>query len=1280
MEAFEAHPTTDHVPDPSRRRPWALAARVAAWAGGAVAVLVLVAVGATLVALHSLDRPWLKSRIQKAARESGGVEIDYASVSFALFSGLTLEGVVVRSPEEVRGFAPDLVRLGRVDVRWHLASLLGMGSGPMIDGLHVSDVALAVVEDENGRTSFDAIPSSGPPPKPSEPVPLSHQAANALRGKAPVGEVVVSGVALALVQTVKGAVASRTELGGLGLALKTATAAEGWTASASLGTAAKPLELDVSRAQGDAKAAARAAVWLVLDASSSAAKAALDLRMVSQTFAPSVAADHWLHAEAALRFDPGAGKTLVTIDHTDAGDGAVNADASIELLDHGDPIVKHAQGDLDAARLLGWLPAGLVPVTAAKAHVHVQVDALVAAPAMPRLADGGSAVVDAELSKVTGDVGGPLRVDEAKLSLHAEPGSAAEGGIAAKGAVALTGVKVASGGNEVAADRLDLACDARQAKDGAISGRVGVRFGRLNVEGPTPVVARDGDLQVDLGALRPNSGDPLATTGDVRVSLTAASIDVRSPGISIVADGLRAKAHTRLDGHPPYALELDAPISHLRVLGKEGGALVDAPFRLETKIHDAFPDLPRPAASRAVAHVAVDLGNAKVALEATKAVDAVDYALSFDAPSLGMARPFLPQALAGRAPWDGMAVALRSNGHVQHLGGGIPAIKETTELEVQRPAFDDVSAKSIALKLQSDGDAVRHHADLDLRAQALVLQGETPSDDHLTLVADFDRDRRSAQVKLGTEGRVTAKASASVSFDASKRALPYDLDLELAHLAPLRPFLAKVKGLEGLDLSEFALGLSSNGTVFGAVADVGRDGTLKLEPHLTRTAGVVGKIDLKLSHLHWGKGDTAVLSPAFAWHADLGLEGARRTVKSHLEAEALHLDLGPHDVDLVGLRDDSTVAVSGDLLDPESEVKEHTVITKVEQDYAPDYPVGDVDYALTAERARDGTVHVTDLKFANAAGGTTFGFSGNAELDGGRRTLSIATKFGQDLTRLTRSPDRFAGKGTVELEANVSSPDLVLYRVRAAMKVHDVSVTMPKAGVDVRQASGEVPITVTVEAGANGVNLRPDEKRSPYSMLRFADQHPLLSRSGFLSVASIKTPMVSIAPLVGNLEIEQNVISLRQFEMGIRGGSITGQMGLDWDGPKSSIELHVRATGVQSSHGEPFDGNIAVVVSAGDRTVEGRAEILRIGERHLLDLLDLQDPSHVDPAMNRIRTALLFGYPDHLRLVFDHGFASAKLELGGLARLVSIGELRGIPMGPLVDKFVTPILDPTGTQ
>jgi translocation and assembly module TamB len=218
-------------------------------------------------------------------------------------------------------------------------------------------------------------------------------------------------------------------------------------------------------------------------------------------------------------------------------------------------------------------------------------------------------------------------------------------------------------------------------------------------------------------------------------------------------------------------------------------------------------------------------------------------------------------------------------------------------------------------------------------------------------------------------------------------------------------------------------------------------------------------------------------------------------------------------------------------------------------------------------------------------------------------------------------------------------------------------------------------VTVAFELRPEGVHIEHGQDPNPYSKLRFADQLPLLRRSGFLSIARLKTPYVTVAPLVGNLEVDQTLISLKQFELGVRRGSITGQCGLDYDGASSRLELHVRASGVQSSHGEPFDGNIAVSISARDRTIDGRAEVLRIGERHLLDLLDLQDPSRRDPAMNRIRSALSFGYPDSMRLWFDHGFASVHLELGGLARWVSISELRGIPMGPIVDRMLTRMQD-----
>ena len=69
----------------------------------------------------------------------------------------------------------------------------------------------------------------------------------------------------------------------------------------------------------------------------------------------------------------------------------------------------------------------------------------------------------------------------------------------------------------------------------------------------------------------------------------------------------------------------------------------------------------------------------------------------------------------------------------------------------------------------------------------------------------------------------------------------------------------------------------------------------------------------------------------------------------------------------------------------------------------------------------------------------------------------------------------------------------------------------------------------------------------------------------------------------------------------------------------------------------------------------------------------MQDPQHVDPAINRVRYGLTLGYPEHLRLVFDHGFASMKISFGGAARLLKVDDVRGIPVGPLVSRALASV-------
>jgi hypothetical protein len=1270
-----SRPVETHAPTkrPRRFRRWVVGSFLVC------AGVVVLAIALGLVLLSSLDRPWLKSRIVGFVRTSAGVDIDYGSARIHLSSGAEVDGLVVRSPPAVRPFAPDLVRIGHLEARWNLRSLLrGAGAGPKVARVLLSDVVVSVVADERGTTSFDLL---GNPSPPTPPVPLSQRARSILGSAPPVGEAAVERLALAYVQTEGGQVAGRTGLDGLELhvAMTAEPAEQGWRARGGLGASGSPRRIHLSR-EGAQKGSAAADVWIALDVTPSNAALALDLRRIEQSFVGRLSADHWVHAEARATFDAEAKKTELTVEHTEAGDGAVALDANVEVPDVGDPLVARAHAEVDIARLLRWLPPGLVPLSADRAHARLDVESLVVGAARA-LAPKGSATLNAEIANVSGELSTTsLSAQDGMIALRVEP--AGGGAMTAKGKVSFPGtLRLALPGRAVETQGLALDLEGTMAAAGALSGQAQVRLGKGTQGGPSPIAVRDAKLEWVATAFEPTS-NPLAARGDLAVTASVAALEANFPAGRAELSDLSVRAHTAPRGEAPYGAEVDARMSRF-ILARGGSPATFGAVHVEGKLADVVPVPGDLASSAGVAHALVEVGGVKATLEATKKGEAVDFLADVTAPTLTAVRPFVAGGLGRAVNWDRLALALHSKGHVERLAGGDVSLNETTGVHLGQPAVGDVSANALDLELTSRGDLRHHEAHLDVRAARLIVAGSPPVDDHAVVSVTIAGDRAalpSLDVTLATDGRATSNLSGSFTFDRGSRAVSYDVKGDVSGLGRLAPLAAKVEALKAIDLSELGVGVSARGAVSGLIDAMSPSGSVTWAPDPLATLRVDGKADVRVAHFRFSKGDVAIAAPLVSVHAETATDGAKRTVETKVECGSVHFDLGEKDLDLQGIASNAHAVVEGSLLEPQIELTQDLSIKGITQDIVPEYPLGDLSLTLAAERGRGGLVHVSDLKLTNGLGGTTVATSGNVDLSEGRRTLSVSTTVGQELDRLSTVPDRFKGSGKLGADATISSPDLKHFRVRAALKGEAVSIHLPRQGIDVDTANGEVPIALAVLIGPKGVGLERTEKGSPYSMLRFADQHPLLARSGFLSITSLKTPWVTIAPLVGNLEIEENVISLRQFEMGVRGGSITGQCALDWEGAKSTLELHVRASGVQSSHGEPFDGNIAVAISAADRTIEGRAEILRIGERHLLDLLDLQDPLHVDPGMNRIRTALVFGYPDHLRLVFDHGFASAHLELGGLARLIRIGELRGIPMGPIIDKALAPILDRLDTK
>ena len=1242
---------------PSRWRRWG---RRAAWA---LTVVAVVAIAALVVVVRALDQPWLKRRIVAMAKQSTGLDVDWTTTHVALFSGLRVERLTVQTPPALRAVAPEFVRVDGLDVTWTARSLVA--GTPRFGALRVERLALTLVRDAAGRTSLTTIEPHGDGKPPPPEVPLSRTPADSLDGPPPIGRIDVAAASVTVLAEAPGAPRERLRVDGLALHATLARAGRGFALAAALGTPEAPLGLTVERTRdGVAAGEAKAKLAARIEASPSAASARVDLEVLSQTLSPSTPVKEVAHVEASARF--GDGRVRVTVQKTRVGDGAATADAELELPDGGAPRIVHAEGAIDLPRVLALVPSSLVPVEAERASLRYRID-------------GQHASVEGEVGRVRVLGGAGIVADGGKLTLTAKP----EGGATVIHAVLPLAALTLPG---VAAGRLHATVDAKIAADGAIGGEATVRFGDVRYGGGagrgggarggkgTRVQARDGELDVRAEALRIDQSLPLASRGTISLSLRAAGVDAVNGATHAVADGVAVNAAAKLTGAPPYALSVDAPIVRLR-LSSGGRALVDAPLHLGAQLADVRIDLPHPRRSGGVATADLTLGALHATLDATKWADAVDYKLRVDAPSLAVVAPFAGAA-AGRAPWDKMSATLASAGRVDHLAA--PSLREHTTLALAHGTWKGpsgaIATDRLELDATSNGNVAKHDLTLALRTHALTVDGALQGDVALDGKASFDVRAPAAHVVVATSGAAGPKLAldAALGFDRARRAVSWDADVSISRLASLAPLTHG--GVSGFDFESLAVTLKGAGSFAGLVHDIDPKGQVHFAPDPLRTLAADGTFDLAVDNLDWSQGNREIGAPHARWHAVLASNGDRRLIHGTLTVDALELDFGDHEIVLRDVVDDIDGTVDGDLRAGVAALDHRLAIKKIDQDLLHPYRMGDVSLVIRANRDRDGVVHIAEISLGNRVGGTTMSLRGGLDAGRERRSLSLRGTLTQDLSRFWAVPGQLQGRGTASVQLRLDSGNLRTYHTLAAVRISGATVELPRAGVKIESMDGEIPLTADLVADADGMHLLGSTSINAYSELRFADQHPLLSRPSFFSIKRLTTPLISVAPLAGNLRVDNNIVALNQLELGVRGGRVTGQCIVDWRGGADAVvETRVRASDVKSSHGEPFDGNAALVVSTHDRSVDGRAEILRIGRRHLLDLLDLHDPHHADAAVNRVRRALGLGYPDHVRLTFNHGFADAKIAFGGLARLVSVDELRGIPMGPVIDKVMAPL-------
>ncbi|HVO13162.1 MAG TPA: AsmA-like C-terminal region-containing protein [Vicinamibacteria bacterium] len=122
----------------------------------ALAVVVLLALGALAWLLHSLDTPELKAAVLARTRATLGAEVRVTSMRLSVFSGLSLEGVTVGNPAPFTG---EMLSARSFSLRYRL--------WPLLTGrLEVSRAALVrpqlnVFMDSRGRFNYEGLFGAG---------------------------------------------------------------------------------------------------------------------------------------------------------------------------------------------------------------------------------------------------------------------------------------------------------------------------------------------------------------------------------------------------------------------------------------------------------------------------------------------------------------------------------------------------------------------------------------------------------------------------------------------------------------------------------------------------------------------------------------------------------------------------------------------------------------------------------------------------------------------------------------------------------------------------------------------------------------------------------------------------------------------------------------------------------------------------------------------------------------------------------------------------------------
>jgi translocation and assembly module TamB len=1207
------------------------------------------AAGIAFVA-SDLDRPWIKPRLVAFSHDQLGLDIDYEGLGLSLSQGLHARSFRVLSPPRLAGAAPEFLRVEDLAVRARLWTFIF--GARQVDSLEVGRVEVTIVRDAAGNTTLSELFPPAPEPVSESPVRLSQVLRELPRLSIDVLEVREIGARLVELEASGGT--RRSALSKLGVrgAFHSGDGLRG-TQLRALGA---PLRLDVS--DGARTQMAQLPIDVSLGAND-AESAALGVRvsLARQDFAPSWPWQGELLAlDASLHADAGAGKTTLSVTPLRALGDALSLQAQADVFDHESQplrVVASGKAHVGLEKLPVVIPGVVVDglelnldareLSWDGARVAGAVDFAGSLRRAALAADAGQA----SLAEVSLRGQGSFRPDGGQFQANLQAASLAAAGSGSSLDLAGIGLDLAgttrelAGAQQLDADAVVAIAQTSLRAEGQVLGARGARW-HTHASGSV----------ADVSAQRV----PALTT-DVSV----ASLEARDAQRRTTLEQLRATARVdqlAVDPAAAFGVQGDAALTvsvpALRMF--ESGTKRSPALSVQDVELGAVLPL---GAERAKGTLALgSLAAAGASLrELALDIELIE-PLGWDPEHAGEARADVRGRLAG---FD--------------AGGGARGALESFQINLQEAdgqryqlALDATAARVTLAGLALPGRIVLGmRGDAAPRAGALALSS--------TL-----RGEGGAQLDLGIDGH----------FERQGERLEYTLDASAEKLEKFAALASEIDPRAGrVRLEGARLEAHAHGELAGVL--VAGPGLLPVAAsNPLATARGAQKASFALEGLDYRGPDRVLVVPklsielASTHRAANGGEASAR-----LSLPTLRLEGGGTSLHLRGV--EQKIAATFERAPDQGvvDVRLSLALAEVAQSWLPAYPVRDMLLSSSVQIDRLRSIFLRELVIDNPASGSKLKAAGTLELlanasqagdktIAGREALSFEGRFAQQLEPLERMQVASHAVGSFEVPFRLESGGLLGYRLIAALEAKAVSFASKDGTFAIEGLEGAIPVLEEFALLDSGPVISAGPRTSPLSDTRFFDVHPFLTGNDFVTARSIRLGgLAPLGPIAANVRLERSDFIIDQLQTGYQGGQIVGQVRVAYRDGDPIARLRLNATGVRSGKSQKvFDANMALSFVPRAMTLDGKVQIVRASREHLDDILDVLDPFHESANANRVRQGLSLGYPKFVRFQLHDGAVDTKVELGGIAQLVRIDEIRAVPLGPILQKYVAPAISP----